>query len=568
MDGAPLHASAPPSDEPVVVAAPPVWALVVSCAIGPPHAASTKPNNSAARRSISGEPIASAYACSVVGLKARVLVCVAFGTFSSCLQPTEIIIELSTDVACSDVAQNGVAVAVGEPGNDSNDVAASTMNCVDGGIGLLVVVPSGAGPAVGIRVTLGVDASVEDCNEGNGFAGCIVARRALLYVPHHPLTLPIELQAACLGKVCDPSSTCFNGTCVDAGVTCANDTCTLPDAGAPPFSCTTPSVIETAANPMTPHIAKMPQGGYVVTWASGGQLYGTTLSQSGVASSATMTLYPNTGGWTPGPVGTDGTTLYTFVDSSGNLFLASAPLGGVESFGSVAGVGPLAGVLATDAGYVSFFGNEPGGNPPMRNEIYQLPLPAPSVMPLGGPDAGAQPTGFGLAVSGGTYFASFAGNGSCQVLSCDAAFDCAQTILTEPSCSLVRFAPSADPDAWAATVSDAFNAVLIVGRTSTSARTRTVLAAAPDDPEAFIPITTKTAFVGLYRAGDELRATAATPAIDSMMYRAAGGGVGAGFDAVADDIVGSSQLAIVYWKSDGSSGTKATGNILFTQCTQ
>ena len=36
---------------------------------------------------------------------------------------------------------------------------------------------------------------------------------------------------------------------------------------------------------------------------------------------------------------------------------------------------------------------------------------------------------------------------------------------------------------------------------------------------------------------------------------------------LTDDIAGSSQLAIVYWKSDGSSGATATGNILFTQCT-
>jgi hypothetical protein len=173
-----------------------------------------------------------------------------------------------------------------------------------------------------------------------------------------------------------------------------------------------------------------------------------------------------------------------------------------------------------------------------------------------------------VSASGGTYFASFADNGSCQVQRCDATFNCAQSILSEPGCTLVRFAASADPDAWAATVADGPKAFFIVGRTSTASQMRTALAMPPDDPEAFIPIATKTAFVGIFRAGDELRATGAAAAIDPMMYGTVGGGTGAGFDAVADDIAGSSELAIVYWKTDGSSGAAPTGNILFTQCTQ
>ncbi len=66
---------------------------------------------------------------------------------ASCLGPTEIVVELSTDVPCDVVTANGVAIAIGPPGNDTNETSASTHACTtSSNLGSLVVVPSGAGP--------------------------------------------------------------------------------------------------------------------------------------------------------------------------------------------------------------------------------------------------------------------------------------------------------------------------------------------------------------------------------------------------------------------------------------
>src|SRR5690606_23017669 len=42
-----------------------------------------------------------------------------------------------------------------------------------------------------------------------------------------PLTLPIHLDPLCIGKSCDPASTCFKGTCVDASAICRGSDCGL-----------------------------------------------------------------------------------------------------------------------------------------------------------------------------------------------------------------------------------------------------------------------------------------------------------------------------------------------------
>lgn len=169
---------------------------------------------------------------------------------SSCLSPTEIVLELSTNVMCSFVALNGVAIAIGAPGSDMTSTTTTAMTCSsDGGIGSLVVVPSGSSEGeIGIRVTLGVGVMTDQC-AGPSYTGCIVARRALRYNPHTPLTLPIELDQACESVGCSADSTCVAGTCVDASVGPCTGVCNVEDAGPPPMDAATdapppaPSVI-------------------------------------------------------------------------------------------------------------------------------------------------------------------------------------------------------------------------------------------------------------------------------------------------------------------------------------
>lgn len=163
-----------------------------------------------------------AYALGVAGL-------------SNCLNPTEIILELSTNIACTNGDDHGVAVAVGLPGDDSVGVSAVGKSCTsDGGLGTVVVLPhSGIDEIVAIRVTLGVDAAADQCRAPD-FAGCVVARRSLRFDPHTPLTLPIDLDQSCIGVPCTPDSTCIAGACVDAGVTCDGGSCVIESDASPP----------------------------------------------------------------------------------------------------------------------------------------------------------------------------------------------------------------------------------------------------------------------------------------------------------------------------------------------
>jgi hypothetical protein len=149
----------------------------------------------------------------------------------SCLAPTEIMLVLSTDVACTVVMQNGVAIAIGDPGDEDSGIATTTKKCSDdGGIGTLALLPhTSVDQPIGIRITLGVDAAADEC--GPNFEGCIVSRRSLRFDPHTPLTLPIDLDQACIGVPCTPYSTCVSGACVDAGVECDGSSCGIEDAG-------------------------------------------------------------------------------------------------------------------------------------------------------------------------------------------------------------------------------------------------------------------------------------------------------------------------------------------------
>jgi outer membrane protein assembly factor BamB len=121
-----------------------------------------------------------------------------------------------------------VTVAVGSPEEvDKRPSAATSHKCEAGGaLGTIVTVPSGEkNDRMSIRITAGVDRDPADC-EGAGFGtGCIVARRALRFVPHTPLTLDVSLRSACNGVTCGPAETCVVGVCTSADVVNAG-TCT------------------------------------------------------------------------------------------------------------------------------------------------------------------------------------------------------------------------------------------------------------------------------------------------------------------------------------------------------
>lgn len=151
--------------------------------------------------------------------------------FGGCREPTQITVVLSTDVECSRVVETTLGVGTLSNVNDKPPVS-SRKGCKNaaGRIGSLVVVPSGDdGDEVALLAVMSVDGAENvSCAPLAPGPKCVVARRALRYVPHTPLTLPIELSTSCLGVKCDPTETCFKGLCVSA---------TIPD----PEQCTDPA---------------------------------------------------------------------------------------------------------------------------------------------------------------------------------------------------------------------------------------------------------------------------------------------------------------------------------------
>lgn len=147
-------------------------------------------------------------------------------TFAGCREPTQVTIELTTDVSCGD-AFRSANITVGAPGAiRGKDPSAVTSKCQRGQIGSIVAVPSGSDDApFAVRIVAGVGIAAEECPapdyvlddeataEGRG---CIVSRRALSFLPHTSLTLPIVLRQSCLNVACSETQTCVQGGCVEA----------------------------------------------------------------------------------------------------------------------------------------------------------------------------------------------------------------------------------------------------------------------------------------------------------------------------------------------------------------
>src|SRR5438105_9749325 len=101
-----------------------------------------------------------------------------------CLSPTQISVEIVTDVPCAEV--NGVAAWVGAPGIElaaAPPKLSADHPCDTGRIGSFVVTPSGGkSDEVGIEVALGIDGGVASaCSPPR--PGCIVARRVVSFTP-------------------------------------------------------------------------------------------------------------------------------------------------------------------------------------------------------------------------------------------------------------------------------------------------------------------------------------------------------------------------------------------------
>jgi hypothetical protein len=254
--------------------------------------------------------------------------------FVACLDPTEIMVTITTDVPCG--SARGTAIAVGNPGDDTSPVVAGTRSCDEGQIGSLAVLPSGNGDIVGIRVTMGVDTDVDACAPPM-FEGCIVARRALHFTSNHRLDLPITLESDCENVHCDPNSTCANSVCVEAGVECDDaGSCGVetpdasPDAPSIDLTCGAPPTLVAADAPAgRPYIA-LTTGGYAIAWSTtadgGSEVVAETIAPNGI--SPVTPIIELGGNGTVGPFATDGVNYALLTLGNSGVQITYAPADG------------------------------------------------------------------------------------------------------------------------------------------------------------------------------------------------------------------------------------------------
>jgi hypothetical protein len=158
-----------------------------------------------------------------------------------CRTPTEAFIDITTDGACHDVAETGITVGlIGDI--ESKDYGAKTQACEkDGTIGSIVLFPDEGDKEApfAFKVVTSLGADVAECVAPDYGPNCIVARRAMRFVPHEPFHVPVRMTVACAGVTCPEDQTCFDGTChtatVDPGDCDKSSTCTPPGDVPPAF---------------------------------------------------------------------------------------------------------------------------------------------------------------------------------------------------------------------------------------------------------------------------------------------------------------------------------------------
>ncbi len=136
----------------------------------------------------------------------------------ACRAPTEVRLELSTDAECGDVTGTTITTGLLIELEDRPPTTATThCDPRSGRIGSVVVVPARKkDDEFAVRIVTGFFKEPEQCVADDFAGGCIVARRALSFIPHDTIELPIVMEAACIDIPCGATETCRAGRCVSA----------------------------------------------------------------------------------------------------------------------------------------------------------------------------------------------------------------------------------------------------------------------------------------------------------------------------------------------------------------
>ncbi len=145
-------------------------------------------------------------------------VCALFA-MTNCAEPTQIVVHVFTD-ACPGsgraqvISRTGIAVGTAST-IESHRPAATKVGCESpGGVGTLTIYPSGSNDdEVAIKVLGGVELAPDACDPPL-YAGCIVYRRMMRFIPHQTQHATVRLLLACLDRQCPAGLACYNGGCV------------------------------------------------------------------------------------------------------------------------------------------------------------------------------------------------------------------------------------------------------------------------------------------------------------------------------------------------------------------
>jgi hypothetical protein len=127
--------------------------------------------------------------------------------FASCLSPTEITVEITTDLPCAQIDRTQIFVG---PPDRLGPASGETRACSNNAIGTIVLTPSARGGDVQVRAVTTVKGGRCDDTVQKG---CIRADRRARFISHMPLHLPIEMTAACIDILCPLGQTCIKGAC-------------------------------------------------------------------------------------------------------------------------------------------------------------------------------------------------------------------------------------------------------------------------------------------------------------------------------------------------------------------
>ena len=141
-----------------------------------------------------------------------------------CADPTQIVVEVYSDACPGSGAGKGkeilqTGIAVGRPDEIDDKPPSSVRSTCESpskrGVGSLVITPSGEkDEEIAIKVVGAVDTSSADrCGPAPGYAGCIVQRRIMRFVPNTSVRARVQLSLACLSRTCDEGFTCDQGVC-------------------------------------------------------------------------------------------------------------------------------------------------------------------------------------------------------------------------------------------------------------------------------------------------------------------------------------------------------------------